>query len=242
VYNTETDHCREVTITPNGAWGGDGSLGCGIGYGYLHRIPNDEEYPAPPPVVEAATVASTPLVSAAPTVVTPTIAPDQPLKPDVPIFGTEASPAPASLPPPSLVDTPHEMIPASPPDSVLDPAVMAGMPQPDPASLAASLASVMTMSPVPAPAITTPAGTVPVSPVMAASTPANPLATAPLMTPAPVGISAGPVSGVMTSTPMAGVTGLDPAVLAGMPPPDPAVLAAMNFSMPPAATQQATSS
>merc|ERR1712223_2224012 len=30
VYNTETDHCREVTITPNGAWGGEGSLGCGI--------------------------------------------------------------------------------------------------------------------------------------------------------------------------------------------------------------------
>lgn len=28
-------------ITPNGAWGGDGSLGCGIGYGYLHRIPID---------------------------------------------------------------------------------------------------------------------------------------------------------------------------------------------------------
>lgn len=39
VYNTEEDKCREVTITPNGAWGGDGSLGCGIGYGYLHRIP-----------------------------------------------------------------------------------------------------------------------------------------------------------------------------------------------------------
>ncbi|KAI0240714.1 Golgi reassembly-stacking protein 2 [Lamellibrachia satsuma] len=39
VYNTESDTCREVTITPNGAWGGEGSLGCGIGYGYLHRIP-----------------------------------------------------------------------------------------------------------------------------------------------------------------------------------------------------------
>ena len=39
---------REVSITPNGAWGGEGSLGCGIGYGYLHRIPiGDEEYPAP---------------------------------------------------------------------------------------------------------------------------------------------------------------------------------------------------
>ncbi|XP_077160249.1 Golgi reassembly-stacking protein 1 isoform X2 [Paroedura picta] len=39
VYNTETDCCREVFVTPNGAWGGEGSLGCGIGYGYLHRIP-----------------------------------------------------------------------------------------------------------------------------------------------------------------------------------------------------------
>ncbi|XP_028660002.1 Golgi reassembly-stacking protein 1b [Erpetoichthys calabaricus] len=39
VYNTESDHCREVVVTPNGAWGGEGSLGCGIGYGYLHRIP-----------------------------------------------------------------------------------------------------------------------------------------------------------------------------------------------------------
>jgi len=39
VYNADTDSCREVTITANGAWGGEGSLGCGIGYGYLHRIP-----------------------------------------------------------------------------------------------------------------------------------------------------------------------------------------------------------
>lgn len=39
VYNADTDSCREVTITPNRNWGGDGSLGCGIGYGYLHRIP-----------------------------------------------------------------------------------------------------------------------------------------------------------------------------------------------------------
>ncbi|KAK6625194.1 hypothetical protein RUM43_005485 [Polyplax serrata] len=39
VYNTGDDTCREVTITPMSNWGGDGSLGCGIGYGYLHRIP-----------------------------------------------------------------------------------------------------------------------------------------------------------------------------------------------------------
>uniref|UniRef100_A0A6M2DPI3 Putative golgi reassembly stacking protein grasp65 n=1 Tax=Xenopsylla cheopis TaxID=163159 RepID=A0A6M2DPI3_XENCH len=39
VYNTNDDACREVSITPRSNWGGEGSLGCGIGYGYLHRIP-----------------------------------------------------------------------------------------------------------------------------------------------------------------------------------------------------------
>ncbi|XKL63835.1 hypothetical protein PGB90_006199 [Kerria lacca] len=39
VYNTDDDLCREVTIVPNSSWSGEGSLGCGIGYGYLHRIP-----------------------------------------------------------------------------------------------------------------------------------------------------------------------------------------------------------
>ena len=39
VYNTLSDSCREVIIVPNSHWGGEGSLGCGIGYGYLHRIP-----------------------------------------------------------------------------------------------------------------------------------------------------------------------------------------------------------
>lgn len=48
-YNTETDACREVVVTPNGAWGGEGSLGCGIGYGYLHRIPAHPGVAAPAP-------------------------------------------------------------------------------------------------------------------------------------------------------------------------------------------------
>ncbi|XP_040910598.1 Golgi reassembly-stacking protein 1a isoform X1 [Toxotes jaculatrix] len=49
VYSTLTDACREVVVTPNGAWGGEGSLGCGIGYGYLHRIPaNPDVSPAEP--------------------------------------------------------------------------------------------------------------------------------------------------------------------------------------------------
>ena len=39
VYNCDEDQCREVVITPNSKWGGEGSLGAGIGFGYLHRIP-----------------------------------------------------------------------------------------------------------------------------------------------------------------------------------------------------------
>lgn len=49
VYNTQTDSCRDVIVTPNGAWGGEGSLGCGIGYGYLHRIPVQTDIPSPKP-------------------------------------------------------------------------------------------------------------------------------------------------------------------------------------------------
>lgn len=49
VYNTQTDACREVVVTPNGAWGGEGSLGCGIGYGYLHRIPAHPDVSTPKP-------------------------------------------------------------------------------------------------------------------------------------------------------------------------------------------------
>ena len=56
VYNSETDGCREVTITPNANWGGDGSIGCGIGYGYLHRIPvPDDTKPLKPPIAATAT-------------------------------------------------------------------------------------------------------------------------------------------------------------------------------------------
>lgn len=46
VYNIQTDQCREVVVTANGAWGGEGSLGCGIGYGYLHRIPTRSVQPS----------------------------------------------------------------------------------------------------------------------------------------------------------------------------------------------------
>ncbi|KAI5696926.1 hypothetical protein M8J75_002471 [Diaphorina citri] len=76
VYNTEHDACREVTITPDSDWQGEGSLGCGIGYGYLHRIPiqYDEApkkktpIPAPPQIVPLSTPVASPLNGASPTI------------------------------------------------------------------------------------------------------------------------------------------------------------------------------
>jgi len=39
VYNHEYDVTRTVTITPSRGWGGDGALGCVLGFGALHRLP-----------------------------------------------------------------------------------------------------------------------------------------------------------------------------------------------------------
>ncbi|WVF68462.1 hypothetical protein IAT40_003228 [Kwoniella sp. CBS 6097] len=39
VYNSDLDNLREVILYPTRQWGGEGLIGCGIGYGLLHRIP-----------------------------------------------------------------------------------------------------------------------------------------------------------------------------------------------------------
>lgn len=39
VYNHEYDVTRELHITPTRSWGGEGALGCVLGFGALHRIP-----------------------------------------------------------------------------------------------------------------------------------------------------------------------------------------------------------
>ncbi|RXM99026.1 Golgi reassembly-stacking protein 1 [Acipenser ruthenus] len=115
VYNTETDLCREVVVTPNGAWGGEGSLGCGIGYGYLHRIPSLPVTPKtvevkPPslvpeegtPVPEEGTSATVPsngyteVALLAPSVQSETLEEAMTLEQDIPSQPTEISP----LPPP----------------------------------------------------------------------------------------------------------------------------------------------
>jgi len=49
VYNHEYDVTRMVTITPSKTWGGDGALGCVLGYGALHRVPAPLNEPAQAP-------------------------------------------------------------------------------------------------------------------------------------------------------------------------------------------------
>ncbi|XP_026821916.1 Golgi reassembly-stacking protein 2 isoform X2 [Rhopalosiphum maidis] len=91
VYNVEMDTCREVSITPDTAWPGEGSLGCGIGYGYLHRIPirqvyQNKDIPAPPVIKPA--VVNNVMASAAqvPQVINPPVlTPQPPIISDLPV-------------------------------------------------------------------------------------------------------------------------------------------------------------
>ncbi len=47
-----------MILTPNTEWGGEGSLGCGIGFGYLHRIPETIVAPQDPSDPEIGGVAT----------------------------------------------------------------------------------------------------------------------------------------------------------------------------------------
>ncbi|KAF2479887.1 GRASP55/65 PDZ-like domain-containing protein [Neohortaea acidophila] len=49
VYNHEYDVLRTLTITPSRTWGGDGALGCVLGYGALHRVPAPLNEPSQAP-------------------------------------------------------------------------------------------------------------------------------------------------------------------------------------------------
>lgn len=49
VYNHEYNVTRPVTITPSRGWGGEGALGCVLGFGALHRVPAELEEPPQAP-------------------------------------------------------------------------------------------------------------------------------------------------------------------------------------------------
>ena len=97
VYSVRTETVREVTITPNRDWGGEGCLGCGVGAGYLHAMPprrdlrdQTQARALPPAPLAAATAAAETTESSA----------------------VAASPA-ASLPPPPPPPPPPVEAPAS---------------------------------------------------------------------------------------------------------------------------------
>ena len=66
VYNVVTDQVREVILTPNENWGGEGCLGCDIGYGYLHRIPVSVDRSMPPSAASPPSVVSSEYPSGSP--------------------------------------------------------------------------------------------------------------------------------------------------------------------------------
>lgn len=49
VYNHEYAVTRLVTLTPSRSWGGEGALGCVLGFGALHRLPAPLHEPPPGP-------------------------------------------------------------------------------------------------------------------------------------------------------------------------------------------------
>ncbi|KAK8124755.1 uncharacterized protein PG998_000514 [Apiospora kogelbergensis] len=49
VYNNEYNVTREVSIVPSRDWGGQGALGCVLGYGALHRLPAPLDEPVNAP-------------------------------------------------------------------------------------------------------------------------------------------------------------------------------------------------
>lgn len=55
VYNHDYNTLRPVRIRPRSNWGGSGLLGCGVGYGLLHRLPavTSMSSQGPPPAVSS---------------------------------------------------------------------------------------------------------------------------------------------------------------------------------------------
>ncbi|XP_065359213.1 Golgi reassembly-stacking protein 2 [Calliphora vicina] len=87
VYNIDDDACREVTIKPNTHWGGEGALGCGIGYGYLHRIPiqaGNAAVAKPPTTIPSSTSVAAPLPTSISAPVIPATAPSTVIAPSLP--------------------------------------------------------------------------------------------------------------------------------------------------------------
>lgn len=98
VYNCDEDSCREVLITPNSKWGGEGSLGAGIGFGYLHRIPIiSTTTPEGKSLLQPTTIPTMTPVSQKPSMINTAINPPHPI-PFIPIV----PPLSSTFPPPIM--------------------------------------------------------------------------------------------------------------------------------------------
>ncbi|KAL2270104.1 hypothetical protein VTJ83DRAFT_2288 [Remersonia thermophila] len=101
VYNHEYDVTREVTIQPSRDWGGEGALGCVLGYGALHRLPAPLSEPVNAP---GETMFDTDLVAGASAGAPVATGPSPPLSEPadllVPAQMVAAQVAPVTAPPP----------------------------------------------------------------------------------------------------------------------------------------------
>jgi hypothetical protein len=98
VYSTKTDKVRIVQVIPSASWGGAGTLGCDIAYGYLHRIPAGPTHPVASQEASVVDASTETLTAAQVPAVTQTETPTQPST------SPSTSPSPAqTVPVPSVV-------------------------------------------------------------------------------------------------------------------------------------------
>lgn len=184
-YNTDSETVREVALTPNYNWGGEGCLGCDTGTGLLHKIPVPRRPLGGVPVANggpttaagmaaqaAAAAPAVPLVPAAP----------PPLAAATPVAVPPPRPPPGTLPTP--VYPPGVAPPVAPPAAAA-PATTPGAPPAAPAAVATPAAP---PAPAPAPADVVPPpvpAVVPPAESPAAPASATPVADVPAAPPSP---------------------------------------------------------
>eukprot|EP00746_Dinoflagellata_sp_MGD_P120978 gnl/MRDRNA2_/MRDRNA2_56306_c0_seq1.p1 gnl/MRDRNA2_/MRDRNA2_56306_c0~~gnl/MRDRNA2_/MRDRNA2_56306_c0_seq1.p1 ORF type:complete len:400 (-),score=79.55 gnl/MRDRNA2_/MRDRNA2_56306_c0_seq1:57-1256(-) len=117
IYNADSETIREVFLSPNTTWGGEGIIGCDIGSGMLHRIPAPRRPlagalpPGPQPPGVAMPIQAPPIVPAVPPVAP---ADGQPAQPGA----AGAPPGQALWPPGTAPPAPGAAAPLSTPGAV----------------------------------------------------------------------------------------------------------------------------
>lgn len=186
VYNSTTEEIRLVNIVPNRNWGGEGSLGCDVGYGLLHKIPAATGKAKSKPIVKPASssddlgpseFASTPLITPTASAILTASPPSTPPVQVSSAVQSQPSPPVSVLPPPTTT---------APPSLVVVPAT---------ASPVISAATLPAVSTPPLPTFVNPIVTpVAAVPTTGLSTPPTIPSTTPQITPAAATSSSSSVS------------------------------------------------